>query len=259
MDNGNTVDDRMVTRALERRALVRGHVGASGFSFWSQDIGGFWTVDSVGGDLLVRWVQAGLLLSHARIHGTGSRELDTLPPDVLAAIRPAVELRYQLIPYLTGEADRCADAGLPMARPLVIEFPDDPTTWHIDDEWLLGEHLLVAPQLEPSGRRRAYLPEGRWLDWWTNDTIQGRQWVTIDTPIDQIPLWIRDGGLIALGPAMDHVDQRPIEQLTLRGLASTTGRTSTGLIGLDDRTAAWTWDRGLHLDLGDLHVDHQIG
>ncbi len=152
-------------------------MGASGFSFWSQDIGGFVSVDPVGGDLLVRWVQAGLLLSHARIHGTGTRELDTLPPDTLDAIRPALELRYQLLPYLTGEAHRSAAAGLPMARPLVIEFPDDPTTWHVDDQWLLGEHLLVAPQLDPSGRRRAYLPEGRWLDWWTDEIVDGPRWV----------------------------------------------------------------------------------
>lgn len=233
-------------------------LGASGFTFWSQDIGGFLTVDPVGGDLLVRWIQAGLLVSHSRIHGANTRELDTLPPETLDAIRPALALRYQLLPYLTGEAHRSASAGLPMARPLVVEFPDDPTTWHIDDQWLLGEHLLVAPQLEPSGRRRVYLPEGRWLDWWTDETVEGRQWITVDSPIDQIPLWIRDGGVIALGPAMGHVDQHPTGRLTLRGLAPTRGRTSTGLIGLPDRTVAWTWNEDLHLDLGDIDVDEQL-
>lgn len=233
-------------------------MGASGFTFWSQDIGGFWALDPVGGDLLVRWVQAGLLLSHARIHGTGARELDTLAPDTLAAIRPMLELRYRLIPYLTGEAERSAGAGLPMARPLVVEFPDDPTTWSIDDQWLLGEHLLVAPQLEPSGRRRAYLPEGRWLDWWTDEVVDGRRWITVDSPIDRIPLWIRDGGVVALGPAMGHVDERPVDRLTLRGLAPTNGRISTGLIGLPDRTVAWRWDQRLHLDPGDVAVDDRL-
>ncbi len=176
----------------------------------------------------------------ARIHGVGARELDTLPPDTLDAIRPALELRYQLLPYLTGEASRSSDAGLPMARPLVIEFPDDPTTWPIDDQWLLGEHLLVAPHFDPSGRRRVYLPEGRWLDWWTDDIVEGNRWITVQSPIDQIPLWIRDGGVIALGPAMEHVDQRPTDRLTLRGLAPAPGRSSTGRIGLPDRTEAWT-------------------
>lgn len=233
-------------------------MGASGFSFWSQDIGGFVSADPVGGDLLVRWVQAGLLLSHARIHGTGPRELDTLPSATLDAIRPALALRYQLLPYLTGEAHRSAAAGLPLARPLVVEFPDDPTTWHIDDQWLLGEHLLVAPQLEPSGRRRAYLPEGRWLDWWTDEVIDGPRWIIVDSPIDQVPLWIRDGGVVALGPDMGHVDQHPTDHLTLRGPAPTSGRTTTGLIGLPDRTVAWTWDDELHLDLGDVGVDHQL-
>lgn len=230
-------------------------MGASGFSFWSQDIGGFVAQGDVGGDLLVRWIQAGLLLSHARIHGTGTRELDTLPPDTLAAIRPALELRYRLLPYLIGEAQRSAEAGLPMARPLVVELPDDPTTWHIDDQWLLGEHLLVAPILDPSGRRRAYLPEGRWLDWWTDEIVEGQRWIDVDRPIDQVPLWIRDGGVVALGPALGHVDERSTDHLTLRGLAPTAGRTSSGRIGLPDRSVEWTWGDDLRLDLGDLAVD----
>lgn len=233
-------------------------MGASGFSFWSQDIGGFVADGPVGGDLLVRWVQAGLLLSHARIHGTGPRELDGLPTDTLDAIRPVLELRYRLLPYLTGEAHRSAAAGLPMARPLVLEFPDDPATWHVDDQWLLGEHLLVAPQLEASGRRRAYLPEGRWLDWWTDEVVDGPRWIAVDSPLDRIPLWIRDGGVIALGPAMGHVDERPTDRVTLRGLAPATGRTTAGLIGLPDRTVAWTWDDALHLDLGAVGVDDQL-
>lgn len=233
-------------------------LGASGFTFWSQDVGGFVTADDVGGDLLVRWVQVGLFLSHARIHGTGTRELDTLPADTLDAIRPALALRYQLLPYLTGEARRSAAAGLAMARPLAIEFPDDPTTWPIDDQWLLGEHLLVAPQLEPSGRRRTYLPPGRWLDWWTDEVVEGGRWTTTDSPIDQIPLWIRDGGVIALGPAMEHVDQRPTDRLTLRGLAPEAGRSSTGVIGLPDRSVSWTWDHDLHLDPGDVRIDRQL-
>lgn len=233
-------------------------MGASGFSFWSQDIGGFVSVDHVGGDLLVRWIQAGLFVSHARIHGTGTRELDTLPSDTLAAIRPVLELRYQLLPYLTGEAQRSASAGLPMARPLVIEFPEDPTTWPIDDQWLLGEHLLVAPQLEPSGRRRVYLPAGRWLDWWTDDIVEGPTWITVQSPLSEIPLWIRDGGVIALGPTMDHVDQRPTDHLSLRGLAPADERASTGLIGLQNQTVAWTWDQGLQLDLGDIRVEHRL-
>ena len=233
-------------------------LGASGFTFWSQDIGGFVTEDPVGGDLLVRWVQAGLFVSHARIHGTGTRELDSLPGETLDLLRPALELRYRLLPYLTGEAHRSAAAGLPMARPLVIEFPEDPTTWHIDDQWLLGEHLLVAPQIEPSGRRRVYLPAGRWLDWWTDAIVEGPRWLTVDTPIDRIPLWIREGGLVALGPAMAHVDQRPTDEVTLRGLTPAGGRPTAGLIGLPDRAVAWTWDEELHLDLGDLRAVRRL-
>jgi alpha-D-xyloside xylohydrolase len=233
-------------------------LGACGFGFWSQDTGGFLSIEPIGGNQLLRWIQAGLLVSHSRIHGTGDRELDTLPAETLEAIRPALELRYRLLPYLTGEAQRSADAGLPMARALVIEFPDDPTTWHIDDQWMLGEHLLVAPHLDPSSRRRVYLPEGRWLDWWSDDVVDGGRWIDVESPIDRMPLWIRDGGVVALGPAMDHVDQRPTDHLTLRGLAPEAGRSSAGLIGLEGGNTAWHWDDELHLDLGDIEVDDHI-
>ncbi|MEO1056615.1 MAG: TIM-barrel domain-containing protein [Actinomycetota bacterium] len=233
-------------------------LGASGFTFWSQDIGGFLAPAPVGGDLLVRWVQAGLLVSHARIHGVGPRELDTLPGDVLAAIRPILGLRYQLLPYLTGEAIRAAAAGLPMARPLVIEFPNDPTTFHIDDQWLCGEHLLVAPQFDRSGRRRVYLPEGYWLDWWSDEVTQGNRWVTVDSQLQHIPLWVRDGGVIPLGPAMNHVDEHPVDHLVLRGLAPADGRETAGLIGLADHNLSWTWSTELDVERTDLRVARRL-
>ncbi|MDZ7733175.1 MAG: glycoside hydrolase family 31 protein [Acidimicrobiia bacterium] len=207
--------------------------GASGFSFWSQDIGGFLTAAPVGGDLFVRWAQAGLLVSHARIHGADTRELDQLDPTTLEAIRPALALRYRLLPYLLGEARRSADAGLPMARPLVIEFPDDPSTWHIDDQWLLGEHLLVAPILDPSGRRRVYLPGGRWLDWWTDRVHDGNRWIEIESPLDRIPLWIREGGVVACGPAMGHVGQVPTDRLSVRAVRPSPGREGQGVVDID--------------------------
>lgn len=221
-------------------------LGLSGFSFWSQDIGGF--VGETGGDLLVRWIQAGLFVSHARIHGVGSRELVDHGGDVLDVGRQFLHLRYRLLPYLLGEARRSAAAGLPMMRALVVEFPDDPTTWNVDDQWLLGEHLLVAPIFDTSGHRRVYLPGGRWEDWWTGEVVDGGRWLTVEAALDRVPLWIRDGGAIALGPVMRHVGERPVGPVTIRAVPPAGGRAAEGAF-VADTEVAWRWGSdGLALD-----------
>lgn len=212
-------------------------LGLCGFTFSSQDIGGF--LGETGGDLLLRWLAAGLFLSHTRIHGVGTRELATFGSDVLDNARKLLSLRYRLLPYIIGEARQAATAGLPLARPLVLEFPDDPTTWPIADQWLLGEHLLVAPILDASGTRRVYLPPGRWANWWTGAVTEGGQWLTVTAPLDQIPLWIRDGGAVALGPYMSHVGAQPTDELTVRTLAPADGRATQGYIEVDGTYVAW--------------------
>jgi alpha-D-xyloside xylohydrolase len=189
-------------------------LGLSGFPFWSMDIGGFF--GEARGPLLVRWLQAGMFLSHSRIHGTGDRELYKLDPETLAICRDYVRLRYRLLPYITASARDCAARSLPMMRALALEWPGDPSTWAIGDQWLFGESLLVAPVFDPSGRRRVYLPEGTWTDWWTGERTAGPRWLDVEAELATLPLWLREGAIVPLGPVMEHVDQRPTEALTLR-------------------------------------------
>ena len=227
-------------------------LGCCGFTFWSQDIGGF--LRETGGELLIRWLQASLFMSHTRIHGVGTRELADHRGEVLRIGREFLELRYRLLPYLLGEARRSAAAGLPLMRALVIEFPDDPNTWHIDDQWLLGEHLLVAPMLEPGTRRRVYLPPGRWADWWTGDVLDGTQWIAVDVPLDRIPLYVRDGGAVGLGRAGAWVGDLPTERLDLRAGAPTDERAgATGVLDIDGAIVGWHWTDG------QLRVDDASG
>jgi alpha-D-xyloside xylohydrolase len=189
-------------------------LGLSGFPFWSMDIGGFF--GTAADDLLVRWMQAGALFSHPRIHGTGDRELWKRPPETLARCREALRLHYRLLPYLWATAIDCVETALPVSRALVLEFPDDPTTRGVADQWLVGDALLFAPILDESGRRKVYLPRGGWTDWASGERQEGPRWIDIESDLDALPLWLRDGEVVPLAPVVDFVDQRPLDSLTVR-------------------------------------------
>jgi len=107
-------------------------------------------------------------------HGTGDRELWKRPPETLARCREAIRLHYRLLPYLWAAAIDCVETALPVSRALVLEFPDDPTTRGVADQWLVGDALLAAPILDEGGRRKVYLPKGGWTDWASGERQEGR-------------------------------------------------------------------------------------
>ncbi|MBC7243180.1 MAG: hypothetical protein H5T60_12130, partial [Anaerolineae bacterium] len=92
---------------------------------------------------------------------------------------------------------------------------DDRSTWHIDHEYLFGESILVAPVTSRDGRLSVYLPAGTWFDYWTKAPVEGGRWMDIQAPLDILPLWVRAGSIIPMGPEMDYVDQKPCDPLTL--------------------------------------------
>ena len=188
--------------------------GLSGFQFWSQDIGGF--LGQTGGNLLIRWMQMGMFLSHSRIHGSGDRELYKFEPEVLRICRNYINLRYQLMPYIYGSAFSCVEQSLPMARALVVDYQNDPTVWNISDEYLFGDSILVAPITDPSNKRAVYLPEGTWTDWWTGEQLEGRRWIDIEADIETLPLYVREGAIIPVGPVMQYVNELKVEEIELR-------------------------------------------
>jgi alpha-D-xyloside xylohydrolase len=189
-------------------------LGLSGYTFWSTDIGG--TADLPQDELLIRWLQLGVLLSHTRVHGEGVREPHRWSPVASDLARRWIGLRYRLLPYLLGSAGAAAEAGLPFARPLLLDFEPDPTTWRIGDEFLCGEHLLVAPLLSPGGRRRVYLPPLRWYDWRSGHALDGGVWLDVEHPLATLPMYVREGGVVPMGPEMAHVGERPTDPLTIR-------------------------------------------
>ena len=169
--------------------------GLSGFSFWSHDMGGF--VKSTPEDLYCRWLPFGFLTSHTRAHGAPPTEPWLYDSKrVQDVFRKSAEMKYRLMPYVYAQAKECTEKGLPMLRALFVEFPDDPGAWRVDDEYLFGSQILVAPLLE-SGitGRSVYLPEGKWIDYQTEKVYEGG-WHKIEAGSLPIIMLVRDGSVL---------------------------------------------------------------
>lgn len=169
--------------------------GLSGFSFWSHDMGGF--VKSTPEDLYCRWIPFGFLTSHTRAHGAPPTEPWLYDSKrVQDVFRKSAEMKYRLMPYVYAQAKECTEKGLPMLRALFVEFPDDPGAWKVDDEYLFGSQILVAPLLE-SGMtgRTVYLPEGKWIDYQTEKVYEGG-WHRIEAGSLPIIMLVRDGSVL---------------------------------------------------------------
>ena len=169
--------------------------GLSGFSFWSHDMGGF--VKSTPEDLYCRWIPFGFLTSHTRAHGAPPTEPWLYDSKrVQDVFRKSAEMMYRLMPYVYAQAKECTEKGLPMLRALFVEFPDDPGAWKVDDEYLFGSQILVAPLLE-SGMtgRTVYLPEGKWIDYQTEKVYEGG-WHRIEAGSLPIIMLVRDGSVL---------------------------------------------------------------
>jgi alpha-D-xyloside xylohydrolase len=194
----------------------------SGITMWSHDIGGFW---GNGGQppqptLYIRWAQFGLLSSHARFHGVGVREPWHFGDKAVEVVREFARLRYRLLPYIYSLAKEAEANGLPVVRPLLLEYPDDPASAGVDFEYLLGPHLLVAPVMNDEGRCLVYLPPGVWYDWWSGERLEGPRHLWLDVPIERLPLYVRDDSLLVTAPEMEHVGQRPWRPLTVHARLS---------------------------------------
>lgn len=178
--------------------------GLSGFSFWSNDIGGFVTKSPE--ELYRRWMPYGMLTSHSRVHG-----VETEPwlynEDFIAYFRECSELKYKLMPYIYEQAKKAAAEGLPMQRALLLDYPDDPGAWLIEDQYLFGESMMVAPMLEEGTGRDVYLPgKDRWVDYQTGKTYNAG-WNHIECGKLPIVILVKKGATIATVPVAQCTDQ----------------------------------------------------
>ena len=179
-------------------------LGLCGFSFWSHDIGGF--VQSCPEELYSRWLPFGFLTSHTRIHGAPPTEPWYYSKDFMDGFRRSAELKYRLMPYIVEQSEECTRTGLPMLRALLIEYPDDPVAWQIEDQYLFGSDIMVAPLFESDKERLVYLPVDRWVDYQSGKTYDPG-WHRITT--GQIPalILVRKGAVIPQVPVAQSTDK----------------------------------------------------
>jgi alpha-D-xyloside xylohydrolase len=181
------------------------HLGLSGFAFWSHDVPGFHSVPDfmnsvVPDDLYVRWTQFGVFTSHIRYHGTSKREPYHYP-NVSGIVRRWLKLRYALIPYIVEQSQKATQTGYPVLRALIFHHPEDKMCWHIHDQYYFGDDFLVAPVMNSENKRDIYLPEGKWVNFFTGKLYEGNQWLkNFDCPLDQMPVWVKYGAKVPFYP-----------------------------------------------------------
>jgi alpha-D-xyloside xylohydrolase len=208
----------------------------SGFGYWSHDIGGFEGRPDPA--VFKRWIPFGLLSSHSRLHGNHSYrvpwEFDQEAVDVLRAF---TRLKARLMPYLFGAAVTAHREGVPVMRPMVAEFPDDPACAYLDRQYMLGDRLLVAPVMSASGRVSYYVPAGRWTHLLTGEVVEGPRWVTETCGFDTVPVLVRPGTALPLGARDDRPDYAYHDGVTLQLYELAEGEVRVDVPSLDGAVA----------------------
>ena len=197
----------------------------SGFGFWSHDIGGF--EQTATPDLYKRWCAFGLLSSHSRLHGSQSYRVPWLfDEEAVEVLRIFTKLKCRLMPYLFGAAAEAHTKGLPVMRPMLLEFPDDPACDYLDRQYLLGEAVLVAPVFRPDSVVDYYLPAGRWTNFLTNEVVEGGRWRRETHAYTSLPLMVRPNSVIPVGSSEERPDYDYADGVTLQVFELEDGATS---------------------------------
>jgi alpha-glucosidase (family GH31 glycosyl hydrolase) len=194
------------------------NMGMSGIAYHNSDIGGF-DNGSTTPELYTRWMEFGAFCPVMRAHGydgdngTEPWTFGTATEDI---VRKMIELRYSLILYNYTMAHEAFESGIPLARPLILEYPNDPNVYEESSAYMWGDNILVAPVVQSGQTTETfYLPQGRWLDYWTDKIYNGGTTVNVDAPLYEVPLFIKAGSIIPMAQVMNYVDEFPADTLQL--------------------------------------------
>ncbi|MFD1019670.1 glycoside hydrolase family 31 protein [Thalassobacillus hwangdonensis] len=209
-----TGDNRSHWEHLEMSLPMIINLGLSGVAFSGADVGGF-SSDTTP-ELLIRWTQVGAFLPYFRNHSVQDsiyQEPWAFGEATMESVKKYIELRYRFMPYLYTLFHEAEQTGLPVVRPLVMEYPQDEETFQCSDQFLLGKNVLVAPILRQGQTHRAvYLPAGEWYDFWTEERYKGGEYHLIKADLDTLPLFVKEGTILPLGsPVRNTKEKQEIE------------------------------------------------
>lgn len=213
-----TGDNQSLWEHLRMSLPMLMNLSISGFAFCGTDVGGF-GFDCTA-ELLSRWVQVGCFTPLFRNHSsimTRDQEPWAFDQETEDINRKYIKLRYKLIPYIYDVFWKEETSGLPVIRPLLLQYQQDENTYEINDEFLCGENILVAPVVEQGKKARVvYLPKGnRWIDYWTKEIYEGGQYILREAPLDLCPIYIREGSIIPNYPVQNYIGENHIDELIL--------------------------------------------
>ncbi|MEX2282901.1 MAG: TIM-barrel domain-containing protein, partial [Gemmatimonadota bacterium] len=232
-------DVRAFWQTLKTHIAVGINTGLSGLPYWGTDIGGFNPTAEYTGELHVRWFQFGAFCPSFRAHGrnwhlklpwgwnggdggpfeSGQWRADPAElnnPQVEIILKKYLELRSRLMPYVYTAVREAHETGLPIIRAMWLHHPDDPTAVACADQYFWGPNLLIAPVVEKGATiRRVYLPKGTWYDFWTNERVEGGREIQRAVDLSTMPIYVRAGTVLPLGPVKQYADEPSTEPLAL--------------------------------------------
>ena len=216
---------------LQHQVAAGLNFALSGYPYWTTDIGGYWQPfdrppdDPAYEELYTRWFQFGVFCPVFRTHGHRAHNELWTYHDVEPILIRYDRLRYRMLPYIYSLAWKVTSDDYTIQRPLLMDWPTDEKTWNLGDEFMFGPSLLVAPVLKEGAKHRSvYLPASpAWYDFWTGSRVEAGSEIEADTPIDRIPLYVRAGSILPLGPEIEYAGEKPDAPIELRVYAGADG------------------------------------
>lgn len=193
------------------------NIGMSGVGYWSHNMGGFEHVADP--ELYIRWSQFGFFSPVAHLFGMehpNYKEPWNYGEEAQRIFKQYDDLRYSLIPYIYSTAYENHQTGMPLMRALVLDYQDDPNVYEITDQYLFGESMMICPVTTKGAKTRTvYLPEGNWTNYWTGEQFEGKQYLNVLCPIEEMPIFIKGGAIIPSQEVVQYVGEKEIETITL--------------------------------------------
>jgi len=241
-----------------RRQIPAGlNFSLSGIPYWTTDIGGFVLAnpsDPAFRELFIRWFQYGTFSPILRVHGTRNpdeNELWSYGPEAQAILVNFDRLRYRLLPYIYSVAWKTTNESYTPMRPLVMDFRTDSRAQNIGDQFMFGPAFLVNPVTEPAATTRpVYLPDAKWYDFWTGSQVAGARMINAITPLDRLPLYVRAGSILPLGPDEQWSTEKPEDPIELRIYPGANGDFTL----YEDENDTYNYEKGVYATIP-LHWD----